>query len=94
MGDVILGEFMNDFNHRVTDLTKAFDCITHDLLITELHAYGLSKKSLKLIYDYLSGRKQRTKVNNSFSIRHEIIYGVPKGSVMGTKLLFNISIND
>ena len=41
----------------LTDLTKAFDCISHDLLVAKLYAYGFSKMLLKLIYDYLSGRK-------------------------------------
>ena len=57
----------------LTDLTKAFHCISHDLIIAKLPAYGFSKKSLKLIYDYLSGRKQRNKVNNTFSTWLEII---------------------
>ena len=65
----------------LTDLIKAFDCISHDLLIAKLQAYGFSKMSLKLVYYYLSGRKQRTKVKNSYSTWIDIIYGVPQGSV-------------
>ena len=44
----------------LTDLTNAFDCISHDLLIAKLNAYGFSTKSLGLIYDYISHRKQRS----------------------------------
>ena len=45
----------------LTDLSKAFDCINHELLIAKLEAYGFGKKSLSYIYSYLSNRKQRTK---------------------------------
>ena len=49
------------------DLTKAFDCISHELLIAKLHAYGFSYSSLKLIYEYITGRQQRTKVIECYS---------------------------
>ena len=77
----------------LTDLSKAFDCIQHDLLIAKLHAYGFNIKSLKLLNNYLYNRKQRTKINSTFSEWVNIIFGVPQGSILGP-LLFNIYIND
>ena len=77
----------------LTDLSKAFDCIKHDLLIAKLAAYGFDKESLSFISQYLVGRTQRTKINNSYSSYSEIIYGVPQGSILGP-LLFNIYICD
>ena len=65
------------------DLSKAFDCLNHELLISKLEAYGFSKSALKLVYDYLSNRKQRVKINGSFSSWQESIKGVPQGSVLG-----------
>ena len=49
----------------LTNLSKAFDCLDHELLIAKLNAYGFGLPALRLINNYLSHRKQRTRVNNS-----------------------------
>ena len=77
----------------LTDLSKAFDCLLHDLLIAKLHAYDFEIDSLRLIYSYLLGRKQRVKIDNEYSTWQEILFGVPQGSILGP-LLFNIHMCD
>ena len=81
-------------NHNVagallTGLSKAFDFLNHELLIAKLAAYGFDHKSLAFFDSYLSDRKQRTKVNNSFSAYSDITTVIPQGSIIGP-LLFNI----
>ena len=75
------------------DLSKTYDCLPHDLIIAKFEVYGLSKNSLKLLLDYLEGRKQRMKVGYSYSFWSDAKRGVPQESILGP-LFFNVLIND
>ena len=77
----------------LTDLSKAFDCIPHQLLIAKLSAYGFDMKSIAFISAYLKNRKQKTKIGSTFSECLNILFGVPQGSILGP-LLFLIFIAD
>ena len=75
------------------DLFKAYDCLPHDLIFAKLEAYGLTKESLQLISDYLSYRKQRTKIGSAYSDWANVIRGITQGSILGP-LHFNTFLND
>ena len=75
------------------DLSKAFDCLPHDILLDKLSAYGMSTDSVSLLESYLSNRKQLIKINGILSSWSDIQKGVPQGSILDP-LLFNVFIND
>ena len=75
------------------DLLKAYDCLRHDLSIAKLEAYVLGNGSLNFLLDYLTFRKQRTKVGSTYSKWSEIRRGFPQRLILGL-ILFNIFTND
>ena len=76
------------------DLSKAFNCLSHDLLVAKLEEYGLDTKTLKLMLSYLSGHKRCVKIGNSFSFLKSILSDIiPHGSILEA-IFFNIFMND
>ena len=75
------------------DLSKAYDCLPHDLLTAKLTASGFEKSATSLISDYLAKRYQWVKMGSVFTSYLEILRGIPQGSILGP-ILFNIFITD
>ena len=75
------------------DLRKAFDTVSHDILLKKLHHYGVRGVVYNLLKSYLTERKQFVYINGSYSTTKTIQFGVPQGSNIDP-ILFSIYVYD
>ena len=81
------------FGILLTDLSKAFVSLSQELMAAKVSAYGVDISAVRFIYDYLTNRKQRTKINDYYSSWRDLIFGASQGLFLGP-LSFNIYLCD
>ena len=74
------------------DLSKAFDSISHEILLQKLHNLNFSENSIAMIRSFLKRRLQKVVLETTSSDWIELYQGVPQGTILGP-LLFNIYVN-
>ena len=75
------------------DFTKAFDTVSHNILLQKLNNLGIRGDICLWLKNYLTERKQFVRINGCDSDKHIIAHGVPQGSVLGPRL-FSLFTND
>lgn len=97
--DCLLQEILKAFEGKMhtsvlcCDLSRAFDCISHKILLSKLERYGVRGGALKVLISYLHLRQQVVSWNGKNSTLMFVKHGVPQGSMLGP-FLFVVAIND
>ena len=68
---------------HLTHLSEVFNCVSCDPLRAKLHKYDFSLAALRFVCGNLTNRKQIIKVNTNYNPQEEILFGVPKGHILG-----------
>ena len=81
------------FGGIIMDLSKVFDSLNHNLLLSKFKAYGVDNNPVEFFCSYIFSSHQSSKINNSFSQWKKVLARVPQDSILWP-LLFNNFIND